>query len=325
MAGAQSSVTLYGVLDSAFESINAGAGNVSRIESGVVAGSRFGLRGSEDIGGGASTIFTLESGTNIDTGAAGQGGLLFGRQAFVGIKGGFGQITAGRHYSVLHTTLATYSLGGGMVWGNAANYFRDGTVLRTDNSIRYESPVLGGLKFRAMYGAGEVAGSSSLNAVLSGSFEYSNEALTAGAGYLSRKTTATNTNTYTVVGAAYDFKVTKLGFLYQVQRDDLPTATSAKSDFFEISAVTPLGGQGSLILSYGEAKGKARPNTDARAISARYDYQLSPRTRLYTGISRISNGSAASYTINSASNAGPTLTAAGVSPRSIIFGISHTF
>src|SRR2546427_12863075 len=73
-----------------------------------------------------TTLFRSEAGFNGDTGASGQGGLAFGRQVFVGLGGGWGQLTAGRHYTTLHTSLASYALTG-LIWGNAANYFRDGT------------------------------------------------------------------------------------------------------------------------------------------------------------------------------------------------------
>ena len=111
MAQAQSTVTIYGLLDGNIKSLKtsvAGSGaqagtiqNLSqaRIDAAGLNGSRWGIRVSEDLGGGLSAIGNLESGFNLDTGASGQGGLLFGRRANVGVSGGFGTVTIGRNSS----------------------------------------------------------------------------------------------------------------------------------------------------------------------------------------------------------------------------------
>ncbi|MCS6766965.1 MAG: porin [Candidatus Protistobacter heckmanni] len=72
-----------------------------RMQSGNLSGSRFGPRGSEDLGGGTKAIFTLESGFNLGSGASEQGGRLFGRQAFVGVDSRSGALTLGRQYNLL--------------------------------------------------------------------------------------------------------------------------------------------------------------------------------------------------------------------------------
>jgi predicted porin len=106
-------VTLYGVMDVGSEYLNntetrtpingLSRQSVSRWGFQNVAGllaSRWGMRGSEDLGGGWSTIFTLEQGVNPADGSLGQGGRAFGRQAFMGTKAGWGQLTFGRQYSM---------------------------------------------------------------------------------------------------------------------------------------------------------------------------------------------------------------------------------
>ncbi len=111
MAQAQSTVTLYGLLDGNIQSLKtsvAGSGaqtgtiqslTQARVDSGGLNGPRWGLRVSEDLGGGLSVVGNLESGLSLDTGASGQGGLLFGRRANVGLSGGFGTVTIGRNSS----------------------------------------------------------------------------------------------------------------------------------------------------------------------------------------------------------------------------------
>src|SRR6201992_3012784 len=86
-AHAQSSVTLYGIIDAGLTYTNNQGGSHNFKEtSGSINGSRWGMRGSEDLGGGLKAIFTLENGFNITNGTLGQGGREFGRQAFVGLS-----------------------------------------------------------------------------------------------------------------------------------------------------------------------------------------------------------------------------------------------
>ncbi len=161
-AQAQSSVTLYGIVDVNYmweerpTTIGTGAAarvvqeSVSQINSGHQSGSRWGLRGSEDLGGGLKAIFTLEGGYNVDTGTLGQGGRLFGRQAWGGLSGGWGSVVAGR--------LATFSSGTGSFdmigridpfltgfgLASAGNTFYSMNALRLDNTVAYVSPKWGG-------------------------------------------------------------------------------------------------------------------------------------------------------------------------------------
>jgi GBP family porin len=170
-AQAQSSVTLYGILDvnymwqevptcvpSGANTLPCPAGNkisqesISAINGGHQSGNRWGLRGSEDLGGGMKAIFTLESGFDIDRGTSGQGGRLFGRQAWVGISTGMGAVVAGR--------LASFSSGTGSfdMFGRADPFstgfglaslgstFISANALRVDNAIAYQSPKFAGFQ-----------------------------------------------------------------------------------------------------------------------------------------------------------------------------------
>ncbi|WP_455289382.1 porin [Cupriavidus necator] len=120
---AQSSVTLYGVADANLEfanhvgsvpmaanGFNTGpANNVYRMNSGGVAGSRWGLRGTEDLGSGLKAVLVLESGFNLDSGTSQQGGRLFGRQAYVGVQSAYGQVSFGRQYASMFEALANFA------------------------------------------------------------------------------------------------------------------------------------------------------------------------------------------------------------------------
>src|ERR1700739_2517468 len=117
-AHAQSSVTLYGIVDEGFNiNTNAGGKHLYNLSSGVLQGSRWGLRGTEDLGGGLSAIFVLENGFDVNTGKLGQGGLMFGRQAYVGLSSRYGTVTLGRQYDSVVDYLGP--LGAGEQWGGA--------------------------------------------------------------------------------------------------------------------------------------------------------------------------------------------------------------
>jgi len=174
-ANAQSSVTLYGLIDAGFTYVsNEAAPNTAkgsaaafRLSSGNINGSRWGLRGTEDLGGGMKAIFTLESGFSMGDGSAGQGpaktvanpnpsGREFGRQAFAGISTAqFGTVTLGRQYDSVVDYLAPMTATGG--WGgtyfahpfdndNADNSFR------VNNSVKYQSANYSGFTFGGLYG-----------------------------------------------------------------------------------------------------------------------------------------------------------------------------
>src|SRR5579859_5855871 len=114
-AHAQSSVTLYGIVDTGigYQSSQTSLGSTSggrsviKMLNGIWAGSRFGLKGSEDLGGGTKAIFTLEEGFSANSGAMATNNLMFSRQAFVGVTNAtYGTLTAGRQYASYYQLLA---------------------------------------------------------------------------------------------------------------------------------------------------------------------------------------------------------------------------
>ncbi|KJK09637.1 membrane protein [Burkholderiaceae bacterium 16] len=150
-AHAQGSVTLYGVADmnveyanhvgvvpTAANKFNAGPSNdVYRMNSGGLSGSRWGLRGAEDLGSGLKSVFVLESGFNLDTGTSQQSGRLFGRQAYVGLQSAqFGQVTFGRQYTSMFEGIANF-----VPAAFATQYepivMLTGANFREDNTIKY--------------------------------------------------------------------------------------------------------------------------------------------------------------------------------------------
>ncbi|WP_354682244.1 porin [Cupriavidus necator] len=187
-AFAQSSVTLYGVLDEGLNyTNNVGGDRVFELASGFPHGSRWGIKGTEDLGGGVKALFQLESGFNVDNGRSAQGGLLFGRQAYVGVSSDrLGAITAGRQYDSMVDYLSQTSVAGS--WGGYAfghPYDNDNMVysFRVNNTVKYTSPSLGGLKFGGTYSFSDDVNFAK-NRQFSVGTQYTNGGLLLAAAYL---------------------------------------------------------------------------------------------------------------------------------------------
>lgn len=187
-AHADSSVTLYGVIGTGPAYVNNVKGShLFESASGLIQGNRFGLKGREDLGGGMSAIFTLENGFDGNTGALGQGGRMFGRQAFVGLATErYGKLTLGRQYDTNYDFMA--DTGAAKLFGGNGAHVSDndnlfGTV-RFQNSVKYTSPSWGGFSFAAMYAMSNAAGDFANNRAYSATAAYRNGSLKLAVGYL---------------------------------------------------------------------------------------------------------------------------------------------
>ncbi|MFM0359185.1 porin [Paraburkholderia nemoris] len=153
---AQSSVTLYGIIDTGVEYVtNVGAKKSSSVHVPSLTASLpslWGLRGKEDLGGGLSAIFVLESGFAPAQGTLNQGGRLFGRQAYVGLAGRWGTLTLGRQYSQIFWAVLTGDTLAPNIFA-AADLDPYLTQPRVDNSIAYTF-TSSGLTVSAMYSLG---------------------------------------------------------------------------------------------------------------------------------------------------------------------------
>src|ERR1700693_920538 len=140
VAHAQSSVTIYGQIDTALaHGIGlANGNNVTQMVNGGLRASRLGFMGSEDLGGGLATIFVLESGFNSNDGGQTQRGLIFGRKAYVGFTGGLGTYTLGRMYTLSYFAIDFFDTQDGIGGGNDNMFTRGGT--RWSNAMRYDQP-----------------------------------------------------------------------------------------------------------------------------------------------------------------------------------------
>jgi predicted porin len=315
VAHAQSSVTLYGLIDAGFTYVNhagAQAQHLYQYGDGVSQGSRWGLRGSEDLGGGLKAIFQLENGFNSGTGTLGQGSSLFGRQAFVGLsQNNIGSFTFGRQYSFSTDYLGgTYANGGQTVAGNYGYHINDIDQLtssRISNSVKFNSANFAGLTFGAMYGfsnqAGAFAGApgaSGSSAAYSFGLNYANGPFGIGAAYTdirfpgsaSPTTFPTALANSSITGTAKDLATAGVGAKYSIGAATmwaLWTHTNIEqiTGHMTIFNAYEAGGKyaftpaltGALGYTYMQAKDLT--NGHWNQIDASIDYNLSKRTDVY--------------------------------------------
>lgn len=191
MAHAQSSVTLYGLLDQGINYISNDHGHANWTNtSGVLNGPRWGLKGAEDLGGGMKAVFTLENGFSISSGALAQG-RMFARQAYVGLSSNrFGSVTLGRQYDSIIDYVQ--SLPSSNIYIGVGHPFDNDNLInsfRVNNSIKYSSVDYNGLTFGGLYGFsnspgnGETSGFASNRAWSLGA-NYKTGGLALAAGYI---------------------------------------------------------------------------------------------------------------------------------------------
>src|SRR6202045_1088271 len=191
VAHAQSSVTLYGIVDAGFVyNNNSGGHKLYATSAGNLQGDRWGLRGTEDLGGGLKALFVLENGFNAFNGTLGQKGDEFGRQAYVGLSSQFGTVTLGRQYdSVVDYTgaLEVGSQWASFYGAHPGDLDNMNNSNRVNNAIKYASANYSGITFGGLYSLGGVAGQFNRNQIFSGGVGYAQGPLTLGAGYLNVK------------------------------------------------------------------------------------------------------------------------------------------
>jgi len=194
-AHAQSSVTLYGIIDEGFDMIsNNQGGHQYQLAGSVMQGNRWGLTGAEDLGGGMKAVFLLENGFNGNSGALSQNGLLFGRQAWVGLATPYGTVTLGRQYDSVFdyaAPLAAGQLGGGIYGAHPGDLDNSNIDYHDNNTIKYASPNYSGLKFGGTYSLGGTAGNFTNNQIWSLGASYNRGPVALGAAYLNARNPGT--------------------------------------------------------------------------------------------------------------------------------------
>jgi len=325
-------VELYGLLDAAVISVSNGASidpqfpssykivggavstsittSVTGLASGGLSGSRWGIKGSEDIGGGLKGIFALESGINVadgqilnghasrsDSGTSSGGsstnGQLFGRQAWVGLKDAeLGEIRLGRNYSLMYDVYGDYAVAQNAqlfsATGNSGTLGGGGGLtenLRLDNSVKYVGKN-GNVNYAAVYKFGNTAGSTSHGTAYSAQVGYTTDTFGVQAVYMGSTDTVStisataalmvNSNSY-LLAAKYKFndsltgKVSYQRFNIQNPSDSVVSTDNVYYTYAVTTSVRTLGSAGASLSSIG------------------IDYRISDKLGLYVGYSTLNN------------------------------------
>ncbi len=323
-------LTLYGRLNLDVEVVNGKQGgnecpdncpnpNQYRVSSNA---SMFGVRGVEPLGGGLNAIFQIESKLFLDTG----GGVLAGRESFLGVQGPWGTAKLGFFLSPYDdiqpifgnaSTLTTSILSTGALWAQAylGPALAGGFDGRLANSLRYDSPTIAGFNGSVQYSTAEGSPTTRSGIVSAGGF-YNNGPLQLGVAYelhhnIRGTIDAPLSDTAFSVAGGYQFEAVRLGGVYERLRYDVTPSTDVTRDFYGVG-VTVDAGPGLLFAYWGRAgngKGSAAngsgvgglvkgENTGATQWELSYTYLMSARTLLYGGYVKINNQSNASYTFD---------------------------
>ena len=346
-ASAQTSVQIYGIIDTAVEHLSntaPGGASLTRMPnlSGGQFPSRIGFRGSEDLGGGLKAVFTLENGLAPDSGGLNQGGRLFGRQAWVGLSGDWGLVSVGRTYSMLYFTFFdTDVIGPAQMSIGSLDLLLPN--LRNDNSISYKGK-FGGLTAGVGYTLGRDAsnagGPAATNCggesatdhkacrgyngilmyetktwgVLAGYDTY-NGGTGAAAAFGPNSSALSDTRWH--AGAYARFGMVKVGGGLVRRNNEGNIRPHSDLTYVGVSyGVTP-----AIVIDAQVARldFDNSPN-DTNMYLLRANYNFSKRTAVYAGLGKVTNGGTAAVSLAS----GGTVVAGG-SQNGITTGIRHSF
>ena len=366
-AHAQNSVTLYGAIDDSIQYIHnatpTGSNQVGLFQ-GNLSGSRWGLKGSEDLGAGLKAVFQLENGFNPNTGKLGQGSREFGRQAFVGLSSNvYGTFTMGRQYDPLVDLVQGITANNyfSSMFATAGDVDNNDNSSRTNNAVKYVSPVFSGVQVEAMYAFGGVAGQTGSGQTWSAAASYNNGPLSLAGGYFVADNPTVNGATRTTWGGTsdgtFDGSLINLGyqsaksinigrlaaqyvagsFTFGVNYSNAQYKADAQSAFGSTEKFNT--GQGflnyqatpALLLGVGYSYTKSSGDTSAtyHQVSVGGDYNLSKRTDVYllgdwqhaSGNTRAADGSLSSAQASVGSFGVP-----GTNTQAIVsLGLRHKF
>jgi predicted porin len=327
-AMAQSSVTVFGVVDATYAVGKGSTSNKTQLTNSGYNSSRLGFRGVEDLGGGMRAEFWLEAGVNNDNGTGsatnvqnqavtaanvGTQGLTFNRKSTVGLVGSMGEIRLGRDYSPQFYADAVYDpFGTNGVASSLIAYNGGQTAVRASNMVAWHSPVVGG--FKVMVGSYMGENASTAAKVGNGNGIYLNYTQGAlSAGYSSAKTTT---------GAGTEVKTTGLGGSYNLgfanimgESNTVSNTGAADLKGTLIGAHIPLAG-GNFRVSSAKL---SQAGAETKRTAFGYVSPLSKRTDLYATYARVANSGGSTAALNGSA------TAANQSSTGYEFGIKHAF
>ncbi|MBI2770242.1 MAG: porin [Burkholderiales bacterium] len=342
-AFAQSSVTLFGVVDATVAFGRGSVANKTSLTNSGYNSSRLGFRGTEDLGGGMSASFWLEAGLANDDGqgagtnsnnqasgagaaVAGRQGLTFNRRSTVSLAGGWGELRLGRDYNPQFWNLTVFDPFGTNGVGTTqvlnSNSALTGAInVRTSNTVGYFLPGnLGGFYGQLQYGWGEnlsnaAGGTDKDGNSFAGRVGYANGPVNVALAAASTKYATGDLRTWNI-GGQWDFGVAKLMGEWSRDRISSPVAVTGKGGL--IGGLIPVGA-GEIRLAYSTYKIDTAGTPKSNKWALGYVHNLSKRTALYATYARVRNTGGAAQALNGAA------TAANASSSGYDFGIRHSF
>jgi predicted porin len=319
-------ITLYGVAD-IYAEIGKGDRHEISLNSGGLSGSRLGFDASKDLGDGLKAVAKLEAGYALDHGTSTQGGILFGRQAYAGLSGGFGTLTAGRQYTPQFLALDAndpFDTGAGSaVSSGIVSLFES----RANNSIVWSAPTSGGVAVTAMVALGESnTGSQTNSSLASIDVHYGSGGSGVNLTFTGLKKPNDNGVNATAVtlGGTYDFGALKLmGGVQLVNNATGAAATADNRREFFAGVNVPFGAD-ALWLGAGTSKTESVAGSTASQFSVGYVHSVAKGVDVYGVLTDIKNGSATAYSDDTATGAGPAVSA-GKSASAAQVGFRYRF
>lgn len=313
VASAQSTVTVYGIADVWFGSSDNGTVRQTGIGSGGVSSSRFGFKGSEDLGAGLKANFVLEQGFSIDTGANATAGQAFSRQSFVGLSSAaFGEVRLGKTYTPFDDISGATTPGFDSALSPSVNVWAStGYNANPANTMYYASPSFSGFSGAVSYSLGEdkntvaPAFNNKAGHIASFNVKYEGGPVYAGLAYQTEKAAGPAPSVkFTRLNASYDLGVVKLLAGYGRVADQ--SALVSKTTDWQIGADFPVTSALTLSGGYAHSKDNDLASTKRTGLGLAASYSLSKRTSVYGGIQ------AAKTTANSAADVKTDLYAVGI-------------
>ena len=307
---AQSSVTLYGRVNTTVERQKVGDVSTTGLFNN---NSRWGVRGTEDLGGGLKAGFQLESGFESDTGAGSSstGGMTFGRQSEVNLSGGFGMVRLGNFFPASYYATADYVSMHNHDTGSSSDalyrdpvWFSSPASLGSGNKIGYTSPNLGGLVLEAAVSLHEKAGAKKNGYDLAANYNLG--ALALGAGY-----SQVDDDKQLGLRALYTFGQFTVGGYYQRNDEDV----AGTRNNYRLSGMYALGASEFHVNVGRAAKWSKVADSAATQWTLGYNYNLSKRTKVYAFYTKVDNKNGAAYMTG----------AAGDDFSSFALGVRHNF
>lgn len=328
-ASAQSSVTLFGLVDLSANSVKNGTQSQKLLSSDQLASNRLGFRGVEDLGGGMRAGFWIEGAMAPDIGSS--AGQTWQRRSTISLMGGFGEVRLGRDYTPTfwnHTVFDPFGTNGMgsqlnlMILQGQGSVFNAGatTTVRASNSIGYFLPNLGGVYGQAMVAAGE---GTTGNKYIGGRIGYAGGPVNVAASY--GKTEITPTRDMVALNVAGSVKFGGFTVLGQWHKYTADQTTGGERDQTNLMVGATYGfGANTLKATYGKVTSDGT-DRDASQFAFGYQYDLSKRTAIYGTLARVNNDGSATAGARFSVGSGPTLQAGGQTSTGYNVGVRHTF